>query len=208
MPKLCQNQNDLLRRATPVLVNHPFEHLSLQSVADACGASLWAFRYNFDNVERLFRAVATRLIDEVVAVADFRAEDGASVRNAIAAHAAFLATLFESEAYRRLAFLVVRNGRHHRWLEEAYEARVVGRVCAGFEAMVRNVSLRGGAPILVRAGVARRYFKRLETELVLSRLLPALVDGSDAEREAVVKTAAAQAFEGTYLFEWRAPAAA
>ena len=208
MPKLCQNQDDLLRRATPVLINHPFEHLSLQGIADACGVSLWALRYNFDNAERLFRAVATHLIDQVAAAAGYEAELGASVRTAIAGHAAFLADLFDSEAYRGLAFLVVRNGRHHRWLEEAYEKRVVARICADFEAMVQQAGLNGGSPILVRAGVARRYFKRLETELVLSRLLPALVDGSEADREGAIKAAAAQAFEGTYLFDWQASTAA
>jgi len=208
MAKLCQNQDDLLRRATSLLVNHPFEHLSLQSVADACGASLWALRYNFDNVERLFRAVATHLIDEVVAAATFQPDPDASIHAAIAGHAAFLAALFDGEAYRGLAFLVVRNGRHHRWLEEAYEKRVVARICADFEAMVQRAGLNGGAPILVRTGVARRYFKRLETELVLARLLPALADGLEADREAVVKAAAMQAFEGTYLFEWRTPTAA
>lgn len=208
MPKLCQNQDDLLRRATPVLVNHPFEHLSLQSVADACGASLWAFRYNFDNVDRLFRAVAAGLIDEIAAAASYQVQPDASVRAAIAGHAAFLADLFDSEAYRGLAYIVVRNGRHHRWLEDAYERRVVARICADFEAMVQQAGLNGGAPILVRAGVARRYFKRLETELVLARLLPALADGLEADREAVIKAAAMQAFEGTYLFDWRAPTAA
>lgn len=208
MPKLCQNQDDLLRRATPVLINHPFEHLSLQGIADACGVSLWALRYNFDNAERLFRAVATHLIDQVAAAATYEAEPNASVRTAIAGHAAFLADLFDSEAYRGLAFLVVRNGRHHQWLEEAYEKRVVARICEDFEAMVQQAGLNGGSPILVRAGIARRYFKRLETELVLSRLLPALVDGSEADREGAIKAAAAQAFEGTYLFDWQASTAA
>ena len=208
MTRQSRNQDSLLRLAIPTLVDHPYEHLSLQGVADACGASLWAFRYNFANVERLFRAVAGHLIDEVIRRSKYRAPAGKPVLETIADHAAFLADLFEGEAYRNLLYFVLRNGRHHPWLEKAYDQRIVSRICADIERLVLDSGGRHGVTILMNAGAARRFYKKLETELVLTTLLPAAGNGPPVERDEIIKAAAREAFQATYVFDWQVPTAA
>lgn len=205
---LCRNQDSLLRLALPTLVDHPYEHLSLQGVADACGASLWAFRYNFANVERLFRAVASHLIDDVVRRSDWTAPPGRPVLETLAAYAGFLADLFESEPYRNLLYFVLRNGRHHPWLEKAYDQRIVDRICGDIEKLVLDSGERHGVTILLNEGGARRFFKRLETELVLSTMLPAHGNGPPVDREELIRSVAREAFEATYVFDWKVPTAA
>lgn len=208
MTRICRNQDSLLRLALPTLVDHPYEQLSLQGVADACGASLWAFRYNFANVERLFRAVASHLIDEVVRRSVWTPPTGRPVLETLGAHAAFLADLFESEAYRNLLYFVLRNGRHHPWLEQAYDQRIVGRICGDIEKLVLESGGRHGVTILLNEGAARRLYKRLETELVLSTMLPAHGNGPPVDREELIRSAARAAFEATYVFDWKVPTAA
>jgi hypothetical protein len=67
---------------------------------------------------------------------------------------------------------------------------------------------RQGMPILLNAGAARRFYKKLETELVLTTLLPAAGKGPPADRDAIVKSAAREAFQATYVFDWQVPTAA
>ena len=205
---LCRNQDSLLRLALPTLVDHPYEHLTLQGVADACGASLWAFRYNFANVERLFRAVASHLIEEVARRSQWQAPAGKPVLETLAAQAAFLADLFESEPYRNLLYFVLRNGRHHPWLEKAYDLRIVGRICDEIEKLVFESGGRHGVTISMHDGAARRFYKRLETELVLSTMLPAHGNGPPVDRDDLIKSVAREAFEATYVFDWQVPTAA
>lgn len=208
MKSQSPNHDSLLRLAIPTLVDHPYEQLSLQGVAHSCGVTLWAFRYHFANVERLFRAVASHLIEEVIRRSIYPVGEGRPVLETLLDHADFLADLFESEAYRNLLYFVLRNGRHHPWLEKAYDQRIVSRICADLEALVLASGERQGIPILLNAGAARRFYKKLETELVLSTLLPAAGNGPPAERGEITKAAAREAFQATYVFDWQVPTAA
>ena len=208
MATRVHNQDQMLGLAIPTFVNLPYEQLSLQGVADSCGVSLWSLRYHFHNVERLFRAVASRLIDEVVARSAFEPEPGKPVLEAIGAHASFVADLVCSDAYRNLVWFVLRNGRHHPWLENAYDRRIVARICADLESIVLRSGESHGVTILLAAGAARRFHKRIETELVLASLLPAPADAPPPDRDEVAKAAAHEAFAATYVFDWKVPTAA
>ena len=65
-----------------------------------------------------------------------------------------------------------------------------------------------GVTILLSAGAARRFHKRIETELVLASLLPAPADAPPPDRDEVAKAAAHEAFAATYVFDWKVPTAA
>jgi AcrR family transcriptional regulator len=208
MGKSDRTRRALLELAIPAFVDLPFERLSLQGVADACGVSLWAFRYHFNNVERLFRAVANHLIDEVATRSAYAPEPGQPVIEAIGAYASFVASLLESEAYRSLLYFVLRNGRHHPWLEKAYEQRIVAKVCGDLETVIAKSGENHGVVVALTAGTARRFYKRLETELVLQSLLPACAEASPPDRDDVVRAASREAFAATYVFDWKVPTAA
>jgi len=209
MTKLCQHRDALLDRVAAHLVDRPYEHLCFSRIAEECDVSLWALRYNFGNADRLFRAMASHLIDKVVAQAPVAPPKGpASVMEALLRHARALAGLMESEDYRRLAYFVLRNGGHHSWLETAYEERMTAKLCADIEEAVLCAGERRGETILMRSGAAHSLFKSLETSIVLARLLPARgVVGPD-EREDIVIRATRQAFASTYIFDWAVSSAA
>lgn len=199
--------DELLELVTSPFVDHPYENLSLQGVADASGISMWALRYHFGNVDRLFRAVARQLISDVAERLAYRPEPDARVMEVIAGYAAFLAELFEDDAYRSLLYLVLRNGRRYPWLERAYEREVVTRFASPLDTLVLDASRVHGAPVLLTDGTARRLYKRLETELALTALLPSGAS-TGIEREEAIRAAACQAFSATYVFDWRVPSAA
>ena len=203
-----QHRQRMLEAVAPHMIDHPFEQLSLNAIAERSGVSLWALRYNFDNVERLFRAVAQALIDAVIEAAIYRAPAAPVVVDAIHDYARFVADLVRRDSYQGLLYLVVRNGRHHDWLREAYEQRVVGGICGTLGAVIRRSGERHGITVLVRDQAARRFHRRIEAELVLPGLLPSPVDREPVDVDKLLKEIARETFEATYVFEWSSATAA
>jgi AcrR family transcriptional regulator len=203
-----ENRRRMLEAVAPHMIDHPFEQLSLNAIAERSGISLWALRYNFDNVERLFRAVAQQLIDAVIDAAIYRAPAAPVVLDSIQDYARFVADLVRREDYRRLLYLVVRNGRHHDWLRQAYEQRVVGGICGTLGAVIRRSGERHGITVLVRDQAARRFHRRIETELVLPELLPSAIDREPIDLDRLLREIARETFEATYVFEWGSATAA
>jgi AcrR family transcriptional regulator len=203
-----QHRQRMLDAVARTMIDHPFEQLSLNGIAEQSGVSLWALRYNFDNCERLFRAVAQRLIDQVIDAAIYRAPSRSAVVDSIQDYARFVADLVRSNDYRSLLYLVIRNGRHHEWLRQAYEERVVGGICGTLEAVIRRSGESHGINVLLREHAARRFHRRIETELALSTLLLAPVDREPVDVDKLLREVARETFEATYVFEWGSASAA
>ena len=203
-----QNRHRMIEEVAGLLVDRPFEQLSFNGIAEACGISLWALRYNFDNVDRLFRAVAHHLIEKVLEQARCEAPVSAVVVDSIADYARFVAELVQRPDYRDLLYLVLRNGRHHEWLRSAYQQRVVGRICADLAERIRRSGERHGLNIVLRDHAAQRFHRRIETELVLSTFLPSPAEREPVDLDKLLKEIVRETFEATYVFDWGATAAA
>lgn len=203
-----EHRQKMLDAVAHLMIDHPIEQLSLSGIAEQTGVSLWALRYNFDNCERLFRAVAQRMIDQVIERAIYRDKARPAVVDAVQDYARFVADLVRGDEYRSLLYLVIRNGRHHEWLRQAYEERVVGGICGTLEAVIRRSGERHGITVLLRDNAARRFHRRLETELALSTLLLASVDREPVDVDKLIRDVARETFEATYVFEWGSASAA
>lgn len=208
MASRFQNRHRMLEEVAGLVVDRPFEQLSMNGIADACGVSLWALRYNFDNVDRLFRAVAHHLVEKVLDQARCPLPVSPVVVDTIADYARFVADLVRRPDYRDLLYLVVRNGRHHEWLRSAYEKRVVGRICADLEQRIRQSGEAHGLNIVLREHAAQRFHRRIETELVLSALLPSPVERAPVDLDKFLKEIVRETFEASYAFEWGTATAA
>lgn len=208
MAKTCRNRETLIERATALFASRPAEQMGFNAIAEACDVSMWALRYNFGDTETLFTAIADHLVGTIEEMASDRPVTAEQTIEALGAHAAFLASLFESDAYRDLLILVLRAGRERPWLREAYEERVLGMLTRQLEAAVAESGQSREVTISMREGAARRFIKRLETAFALAPLLPAGEPPAAAEREQLLGEATREAFAATYLFEWSVPAAA
>src|SRR5690349_4865133 len=173
MSKPCRNRDLLIERATLLFASRPAEQMGFNAIAEACDVSMWALRYNFGDTETLFQAIAEHLVGQIEHSADQHPVAAAQTIDALGAHAAFLANLFESGSYRDLLILVLRAGRERPWLREAYEDRILGMLARGVETLVQDSGKQRDVPILMREGAARRFVKRLETAFALAPLLPA-----------------------------------
>lgn len=208
MAKACRNRDLLVERAAALFARRPAEQLGFSAIADACGVSIWALRYNFGDTETLFRAVADLLLDRIDRAASERPAITQQTIDALNAHAAFLVRLFECAAYRDLLLIVLRAGRERSWLREAYGERVLAKLASGVEAAVAKAGGGRDGLILMREGAAHRFVKRLETAFALAPLLPAGAAPAGNERDQLLREATREAFDATYLIDLSVPAAA
>jgi AcrR family transcriptional regulator len=202
------NRQRMIEAVRAQLVDHPFEQLGLNGIAEAADLSLWALRYHFENVDGLFRTVAHDLIERVAGAVDYQEPPAGAVVDAIRDYGAFVAELMQGRDYRDLVYLVIRNGRHHLWLKHSYEERVVGRICRTLEEVIRRAGERHGVTVLLREHAARRFHSRIEAELVLASLLPPTEGQEPADLGKLLRDIARDTFEATYVFEWAAATAA
>jgi len=208
MPRTRNSREAIVKSATRLYADHPTGHFTMQALARSCNVTLWALRYNFSSADELFREAAGGLVAELAARCAHRGDPVDQVHLALTREAEATAGMLESPAYRDLLLMMLRNGREHAWLEQAYEQEIVRRVCARIETAVIDSSRLGGSAVVLGEGAARRLFKRLETAFALAALLPAGAEPFAPDREHLLREAVREAFDATYLFDWSVPAAA
>jgi hypothetical protein len=205
-----EHRHHLLEMLLPAIVDHPFERLTLVSLARISGISLWVLRRAFDNAQNLLRAATAHAIEAVLAELDYEEGDEAGVMDAIARYACYLARKMQSENYRNLLLIMIRNGSTVTWACQAYNERIIARICNDLETAVLNAGRRLGITVLMKEGVAKRLYKRIETSLALPSLLPGRIELAPGEIEHILEAAAKEAFASTFAYDdqglWHPPA--
>lgn len=194
-------RRELLETVMPQLLKCPFEHLSLQNVADQCGLSLWALRYSFDNIQGLFNALAYHLLERAAAALRYEAPLLPSVVGAIEHYAAFLARTVDGEAYQEMLRFLLRNGAHHEWLVTEYDRRIVALVTAQLDAAILASGKRFGATVLLRSDAAHRFHKRIESEFALMHVLPPHCAPGGERADKALRDIVAEAYAATYRLD-------
>lgn len=180
----------------------------MQAMVRLTGVSLWTLRYHFGTFAGLFRAASIHVIDEAETALPSLLSPAESVIGAIRHYADALREATSAGPYRNMLYLVVRHGKTHDWLREAYHRRIVGKVCNDLSEGVLKVSERLGTPILFREGVTRRFHRRIETEFALRSLLSPVESAPAEEVDALLGEIVRETFLGTYCFDWQATNAA
>ncbi len=184
------------------IIDQPVEQLSFSGIAEASGVSIWALRYNFDDIDGLFRAVALHVIDEVARKSSYETPVLANVQDTIADYARFIAALVQSSEFRDLLLIVLRNNSRMGWLNRFYQERIVQGICSELERRIRLAGEQHGLPVLIREGATHRFYSRIETLCGLSGLLPGSAACEAAEIQRMLKGIVADTFNSTYVFAW------
>jgi hypothetical protein len=196
----------LLQQLIPALVAHPFERLTLISLARVSGVSLWVLRSAFGNVHNLLRAAAAQIVEDLLSNLDYpTAAEGVGVMEAITRYAGFLAQTFENERYRNLLVLIIRDSTAITSIKQDYRQRIVGKIIRNLEEAVLAAGRNHGITALMKEGACERFHRRLETAFALPALLPAVSELSADESKQVLADAIKELFEATFVFDWEGP---
>ena len=201
----ARDRRRLLATLIPSLADHPFEHLTLVSLARISGISLWVLRARFGNAPMLLAAATSQAIDDVAAGLRYAPREERGVIEAIADYARFLAGRMQTPEYRQLLLIMLRNNGGAEWVSERYDAHIVQKACRDLEEAVLRAGRRHGTNILLKEQAARRLYKRIETAVGLSQLLPSSVSLDGGEIDQLLRDAVQEGFAATYAFEWERP---
>ncbi|HEX4739373.1 MAG TPA: hypothetical protein VH331_17635 [Allosphingosinicella sp.] len=166
-------------------------------IAEAAGIAPAAIRHWYHDPETLYRLAVIRRIAGFAVPLRLRPRGAPPLREAIRAYAATCAAVFASDDYRRLLYLVMRDGRACPWLVAAHERGVVEVARAGLSRIVRQAGVPG-AGLEIRAGGTRAFVRRLQERLSLSMLLPDRKHPTHLELRALIESVAGEALASVY----------
>jgi hypothetical protein len=195
----------LIQILLPQLTRQPSEQQSIRGLAEACGTTVWAMRRTFGHVEAVYRIALTCLGRRIVATGAHAPAPRSSVLATLEAFARFYGALVETEDYRALVQILVRNGHRYGWLEEDYERRVAAPLCGRLAEAIEEAGLQLGGGVVLGGEDARLMLDRMVQALVLPTLLPGWTAPAAGERERLLREIAHKAFEATVFVPWGGP---
>ena len=167
---------------------------SAAGVAKASGIGARSILYWYGAAETLYRLAVARRIAALTAPLAWNPPGNARPRDAVAGYAQVCAELFSSEAYRRLAYLLVRDGPPRPWLAGLHRQGVIEPMQAGLARIVR----RSSPSAEIRASGTRAFVERLQRELALPMLMPSRKEASARQVAATAEAAADAAMAAIY----------
>jgi AcrR family transcriptional regulator len=187
----------LLRAAFRLFAEPEPERPTLARIGDAAGLSCPVVIHWYGDSETLFRlAVRARIAALAAPLAGPRPT--LPLREAIRVYAGVCARLFRSDDYRRLVYLVMRDGPTWPWLAGAHERGIVDAVRGGLGRLVREAGAPSGARLEIRASGTRAFARRLHEELALPMLLPGRKPPTHQQVRTVVERASEEALAAVY----------
>ncbi len=207
-PSSLSRERHLLEAALPAFLEMPIAKVTLDLLAERSGLDRYFIHRRF-NRERMFRHAILLLVREVAEeAASIDPPAHQSVREAVRGYAVRVAALFASERYRKLLYIVVRDGRENEWLAEAYEGRVTRPIRAKLTGLVRRAGLLSGAALVLRPNSEQRFLAKLENFFVLPALKPDFVEPSADEASAVIEAAVNDIVAATFAVDREVESAA
>ncbi|HEY0414510.1 MAG TPA: hypothetical protein VGD66_15355 [Allosphingosinicella sp.] len=172
--------------------------VTVRDVVAAAGIDSGTLYHWYGDMETLYRLSVAAQIAAIEAALAPACDAETSVRGAILAYAARCAGQFESERYRRLLYLVVRDGAARPWLPKKHEAAIVERARIGLKQAVAGAGRRAGSALDLRASAGRAFVRRLHEEIALPMLVPGRRPLTRHELRQICQEAADSALAAVY----------
>lgn len=171
---------------------------SVRDIVKAARVASKSIYYWYGDIETLYRLAVSRHVDALTAPLSWSPPPGDPPREAILHYSRLCADLFASEDYRRLAYLVMRDGPSNSWLVGKHERDVVERVQAGLARIVGEAKNAPRSRLEIRSSGTRAFVRRLQSELALPMLMPRQKGPTHMEIRALVERTSDEALKAVY----------
>src|SRR4051794_36120367 len=114
-----------LHRAVFQLYSEPAGKVTVRQIVKAGGVPTNSLYYWYGDIDTLYRLSSTDHIAALRDELDWSLDPALSVRTALLDYARTCAAAFGSEAYRRLLYLVVRDGAVRPWLVKKHQSELL-----------------------------------------------------------------------------------
>jgi AcrR family transcriptional regulator len=199
MDSLGTERTSRLLQAVFRLYSEPGLHRpSVRDIVKAARIGSKLIYYWYGDIETLYRFAVGRHVDALTAGLSGSAPAGGGPRDTILHYTRICAALFASEDYRRLAYLVMRDGPFDPWLVRKHERDVVERVQAGLARVVGEARTPPATRLEIRSSGTRAFVRRLQSELALPMLMPRQKGPTHMEIRFLVERTSDEALKAVY----------
>jgi AcrR family transcriptional regulator len=199
MDGLGTERTSRLLQAVFRLYSEPGLHRpSVRDIVRAARVGSKLIYYWYGDIETLYRLAVGHHVDALTAGLSRPPPPGGPARDAIVDYAKTCADLFASEEYRRLAYLVMRDGPSDPWLVRKHERDVVERVQSGLVRVVGAARRPPHSRLEIRSSGTRAFVRRLQNELALPMLMPRQKGPTHMEIRFLVERAGDEALKAVY----------
>ncbi|MEO1169141.1 MAG: TetR/AcrR family transcriptional regulator [Pseudomonadota bacterium] len=184
-------------KALPLFLNRPWPNVTISDIAAEADMSFWQIYYSFDGQEDVYRAAVTRLIDEVAEIISAPPEADGAVLETIHRFIEYAAHALQTQSYRELLYLRIRDEPTEPWLGIQYRRKVATPLLENLKSALSQSGRRQGLEIAVDDRCCLETFASLEASLAFPALLQDHGLDEGASRQAI-RTSASKIWAGTY----------
>ncbi|MDB5692948.1 MAG: hypothetical protein JWO81_2011 [Alphaproteobacteria bacterium] len=172
--------------------------VTVRRIVKAAGVSSNNLYHWYGDIGTLYRLAVSAHISMLAGRLKWSPERDATPRAAILEFATLCAELFGSEDYRRLLYLVVRDGARHPWLARKHQSAIVEAAESALGEGISRIGRAGGARLEIRASSRRAFVMRLQGALALPMLVPGTRPKTRQDVRLLTESVASQALNDVY----------
>lgn len=172
--------------------------VTVREIVKAAGVPSNSIYYWYGDIDTLYRMAVSDRISALAGQLKWSPAPGDGPRAAVFEFARICASLFASEDYRRLLYLVVRDGALYPWLTKRHQSEILDAMQSALGKAVPKAGLATGARLEIRASACRAFVKRLQGELALPMLVPGQKDRTQQEVRQLIEAVAAETLAAVY----------
>jgi hypothetical protein len=192
----------MIQLLLPQLAQLPSEQQSIKGLAKACGETVWTMRRAFGHVEAIYRVAVIWLGSRLAKAGESAPKARNSVLATLEAYGHFFRSVVETDDYRMLIQIIVRNAHRYDWVDEEYERLVVKPLCRLLTAAVEDAGQQLGGAVVLGDAAARLMLRRVVQTFTLPSVLPGGDSAFPGELEMALREIGRKAFESTVFVPW------
>ncbi|MEM8696117.1 MAG: hypothetical protein AAGE05_08880 [Pseudomonadota bacterium] len=193
-------RKEIAAKVLPLFLNRPWRNVTVEDVAAETGLSFWQIYYSFDGQEDVYRAAVTQLIETIAQRIDSGPDVAPTILETIKRFVNFISETLQTQSYRQLLYLRIRDEPVEPWLGIQYRKRIGNPMVALLKAAISASGEEQGLQIAIDDRRCRETLISLEASLAFPSLLQN--QSIDAEfSEQAIRSSAKKIWAATYSLE-------
>ncbi|WP_299322162.1 hypothetical protein [Parasphingopyxis sp.] len=192
-----KRRRTVAEKALPLFLNRPWPNVSIADVADQADMSFWQIYYSFDGQEDIYRASVGLLIDAVAETCATPPDAQARVLDTIHSFIDFAASAMQTQGYRELLYLRIRDESNEPWLGIQYRRRIATPLIESLKSAISQSGHSQDLDVTIDDQCCRDTLASLEAALAFPALLQDHGLDDESSHQAI-RTSARKIWTGTY----------
>lgn len=162
-----KRRSEIAADVRSLFLKKPWPTVSIEEIAGQLGISYWQVYHSFDGQEDVYRAAVSLLVDSVACEIEISPSPQRSIRRTVNEFVWFAGSIINSERYRQLLFLMIRDAASDPWIAQIYETKIAAPLRDNLDRSVAKAGDISHTKVILLHGTCERAIAKLEARLAL-----------------------------------------